>query len=189
MIERSEFIESIEAWCDDRLATANDLLLGAFVTLRLITSLIFKLLGCGPRGREGRPLQNMESLLTLITGRIEEWENRWMRAIEAKTSGEIEGCHPFLLQYYGTHSRLQLFSLPLQDLLASGNPSRYPSLEIIWVAFSSAMDMLQLIPRYSSRLCFVQDSIHVMTAYGATFLIKVRHHVPVPHQSSFAYYV
>lgn len=47
------------------------------------------------------------------------------------------------------------------------------SLEILWVAYSSAIEMLQLLSRYSPRLYFAQDSIHVMTAYSAAFLIKV----------------
>lgn len=174
MIERDGFIESIEAWCNDPMAIPSDLLLGAFVTLRLMTSTVFKLLGSGHKGTERRTLHSVESLLTLINERIEEWGSHWLHAVETKAQAEDESCHPFLIRFYGTHIRLQLFSLPLQDVLSSTNPNISPSLEILWVSYSSAMDMLQLVSSYSSRLYFAQDSVHVMTAYSAAFLIKVR---------------
>ncbi|KAH6886902.1 hypothetical protein B0T10DRAFT_76029 [Thelonectria olida] len=178
MMERNDFIESIDAWCNDPMAIANDLLLGALVTLRLMTSSVFRVLGPRPRRNEGAPLHNTESLLTLINERINEWENRWIRAVEAKSPADEESCHPFLVHFYGTHLRLQLFSLPLHDVVASSPHGAKPSLELIWVAYSSAMDMLQLISNHSSRLYFAQDSIHVMTAYGAAFLVKMLYLAP-----------
>ncbi|KAG7075722.1 fungal specific transcription factor domain-containing protein [Colletotrichum scovillei] len=106
MIERSEFIESIEPWCKDAMATPGDCLLGAL--------------------------------------------------------------------FYGTHLKLQLFSLPLQDILAQSDPNMTYHMEALWVSYSSALEMLHLICRHSSWLYFTQDSVHVMTAYSAAFLIKVR---------------
>jgi uncharacterized membrane protein len=85
-----------------------------------------------------------------------------------------ETCHPFLIRFYGTHLRLQLFSLPLQEILASADPDISTNLEVLWVSYSSALEMLQLINRSASFLYFAQDSVHVMTAYSAAFLIKVR---------------
>lgn len=77
MIERSNFIESIEHWSKERMATANDKLLAAFVTLRLLTSEVFKLLGpC----RNVSSLENIKSFLTIIGNRIDEWENKWLQA-------------------------------------------------------------------------------------------------------------
>lgn len=46
-------------------------------------------------------------------------------------------------------------------------------MEALWVSYSSALEMLHLICRHSSWLYFAQDSVHVMTAYSAAFLIKV----------------
>lgn len=59
-------------------------------------------------------------------------------------------------------------------MLASSDPDISTNLEVLWVSYSSAVEMLQLINRSASFLYFVQDSIHVMTAYSATFLVKVR---------------
>jgi hypothetical protein len=173
MIERSDFIESIETWCDNSMSIPNDYALGALVNLRLETSLVFNMLGPKPRRSEGAPLHNVESLLTLIQERICQWEDHWIKIMEDKEVTEEGSCHHFLVHFYGAHLRLQLFSLPLQDVLASGGSESARSLEILWVAYSSAMDLLQIVSRHSSRLYFAQDSIHVMIAYGAVFLIKV----------------
>ncbi|TID00076.1 Protein priB [Colletotrichum higginsianum] len=177
MIERSEFVESIEAWCRDTMATPGDRFLGALVTLRLLSSEVFRLLGPRSSRVRARQLHNLESLLAIIKGRIEEWESRWLNM-----AGK-DSCHPFLIQFYGTHLRLQLFSLPLQDILAQADQNISYHMEALWVSYSSALEMLHLICRYSSWLYFAQDSIHVMTAYSAAFLIKLLMSTPHPISS------
>jgi hypothetical protein len=189
MIERGANIESIESWCRDPLATDNDRLLGAFVTLRLLSSEVFKLLGPKSSVVQRGPLHSMESLLAIIKARIDEWEQRWVRCVMTGmwVSGVLGDCHlarahsshvessqPFLIRFYGTHLKLQLFSLPLQEVLASGDPDISTNLEVLWVSYSSAIEMLQLICRSASCILFAQDSIHVMTAYCAAFLTKVQ---------------
>ncbi|KAL7908429.1 Aldehyde/histidinol dehydrogenase [Trichoderma velutinum] len=173
MIERSAFIESIEAWCGDPIADRNDDLLGAFVTLRLMSSSIFSLHAPHSRRSERVPLENTEALLSLKKASIERWERHWIQNVERKQSSEDETCHKFLIRFYGTHFRLQLFSLPLQDVLSSEFSDSSLHLDIIWAAFTGAMDMLKLITRHSGQLYFAQDSIHVMTAYSAAFLVKL----------------
>ncbi|OHW98377.1 fungal specific transcription factor domain-containing protein, partial [Colletotrichum incanum] len=134
MVERSEFIESIEAWCRDAMATPGDRLLGALVTLRLLSSEVFRLLGPRSSRVRARQLHSLESLLAIIKGRIEEWESRWLciadkgkkhrsrpATSELISPDGTDTCHPFLIQFYGTHLRLQLFSLPLQDILAQSD--------------------------------------------------------------------
>lgn len=86
MIERSTFIESIESWCRDPLATDNDRLLGAFVTLRLLSSEVFKLLGPKSSRVLSGPLHSIESLLAIIKIRIEEWEQRWIQCVNTGKS-------------------------------------------------------------------------------------------------------
>ncbi|PKK52099.1 hypothetical protein CI102_1968 [Trichoderma harzianum] len=172
MIERNAFIESIEAWCGDPIADPNDDLLGAFVTLRLMSSSIFSLHAPHSRRGERVPLENTEALLSLKKASIERWERHWIQNVEQKQSSEDE-THKFLIRFYGTHFRLQLFSLPLQDVLSSEFSDSSLHLDIIWAAFTGAMDMLKLISRHSGQLYFAQDSIHVMTAYSAAFLVKI----------------
>jgi hypothetical protein len=87
-----------------------------------------------------------------------------------------EACHPFLIRFYGTHLRLQLFSLPLQEILGQPDQDISYHMEALWVSYLSALKMLHLIRQYASCLYFAQDSVHVMTAYSAAFLIKVSDH-------------
>lgn len=180
MIERNSFFESIEVWCKDPTATDSDNLLGAFVTLRLLTSEVFRLLT--PRQTDAG--QNTYALLTIISNRIDEWESKWLTVCSGNFTHrqqlllyliptDPESCHGFLVQFYGTHLRLQLYSLPLQEVLGSAQHDVTYSMGALWSSYSSAINMLKLVAQYSRFLYFVQDSIHVMTAYAAVFLIKV----------------
>jgi hypothetical protein len=179
MIERSDFTESIEAWCREPLAVPTDMLLGAFVTLRLLTSEVFKLLGGdnlarnGP-GSGGSQFYPLCSFFAIIKGRIAEWESKWTQRAE-------QDCHQFLIRFYAAHLRLQMFSLPLHEVLGNrnkDNPEQQQqeissNLEALWTSYSSAIAMLHLLSRYSSLIHLVQDSVHVMTAYSASFLLKL----------------
>ncbi|KAJ4050763.1 hypothetical protein NW761_005560 [Fusarium oxysporum] len=169
MIECSEFIELIEDWCNDPSAIDNDQLLGAFTTLRLVTSAAFPLLIDKSRQRS---MSHNESapLVRLLDGRIERWEKKWTEKITAQTE---QSCHEFLIRFYGTHLRLQLHTLPLHGILISGKSDINHHIDTVWVAYSSALNMLQVISRFSEHICYAQDSIHVMTAYSAAFLVKI----------------
>ncbi|KAF5579102.1 hypothetical protein FPCIR_11242 [Fusarium pseudocircinatum] len=169
MIECSEFVDSIEEWCNDPLAIENDQLLGAFTTLRLVTSSAFPLLVTKSRQRS---LSHSESapLVSLLDSRIERWEKKWTEKVAAETE---QSCHEFLIRFYGTHLRLQLHTLPLHGILVSDRSNINHHIDTVWVAYSSALNMLQLISRFSEHVCFAQDSIHVMTAYSAAFLVKI----------------
>lgn len=49
--------------------------------------------------------------------------------------------------------------------------------QALWQSYTSALEMLQVIIEIlgpAQLLYYAQDSIHVMTAYAAVFLIKVR---------------
>lgn len=173
MIERNAFIESIDTWCTDAIADRNDDLLGAFVNLRLMSTSIFSLHAPSRSRGERVPLEDMETLLSLKKASIERWERHWVQEVDKKLLPEEETCHKFLIRFYGMHFRLQLFSLPLQDVLSSAYSESSLHLDIIWAAFTGAMDMLKLVSQHSTQLYFAQDSIHVMTAYSAAFLVKL----------------
>jgi hypothetical protein len=181
MIERSDFTESIEAWCKEPLAVPTDILLGAFVTLRLLTSEVFKLLGGDNLARSGTRSGGSQfyplcSFFAIIKGRIAEWESKWTQRAQ-------QDCHQFLIRFYAAHLRLQMFSLPLHEVLGGRNKDNSEqqqheissNLEALWASYSSAIAMLHLLSRYSSLIHLVQDSVHVMTAYSASFLLKLMH--------------
>ena len=179
MIERSDFTESIEAWCREPLAVPTDALLGAFVTLRLLTSEVFKLLGGDnlTRNRAGAGSSQFYplcSFFAIIKGRIAEWESKWTRRAE-------QDCHLFLIRFYAAHLRLQMFSLPLHEVLGGRNKANpehqqreiSSNLEALWTSYSSAITMLHLLSQYSASIHLVQDSVHIMTAYSASFLFRL----------------
>jgi hypothetical protein len=116
----------------------------------------------------------------ILDRRIEKWEASWLKMAEAQTTTEDESCHVFLIPFYGSHLRLQVFSLQVQNTLSSMR-SGSPGLDSLWIAYSSALRMLRLIPRHAGHLGLVQDSIHVMVAYSAAFLVKVCRNLAAIH--------
>lgn len=83
--------------------------------------------------------------------------------------------YQFFVSFYATNLRL-LFSLyPLHAALSSGLPEEMMDKQSLLISYSSAIEMLQLLvqPAFSPHLYFVQDSIHIMIAYAAIFLVKV----------------
>ncbi|PYH92571.1 hypothetical protein BO71DRAFT_357044 [Aspergillus ellipticus CBS 707.79] len=162
MIERNEFIESVESWGEESMANSNDHLLCSFVALRLLTGDAFDLLT--PHRKS--PLPRLNRLLTILQNRIEGWRKKWLGAVGPGN------CHVFLVQFYGAHLQLQLFSLPLQD-------TNIPDMDGVgdimpfWVSYQNSMAMLELVTKYFHFLYLAQDSVHVMTAYAAIFLIKI----------------
>ncbi|CAG8132307.1 unnamed protein product [Penicillium olsonii] len=161
MIERSPFIESVQSWWTHPQAIENDRLLCSFVTLRLLAAEVFDLLNPGSQYAAPRPLSMLQT-------RIERWQAKWLEVTDAVS------CHSFLIRFYGAHQSLQLFSIPLQETLKKTTFDETCDLKPFWVSYQSAMTMLRLMPEYSSFLRLCQDSIHVMTAYSAVLLIKVR---------------
>lgn len=178
MIEGDDLIHSIETWTRHPLAIDNDRLLGALVSLRLECSAVFTFMV--PRSNHGDTTQTsgLGPLLSILNRRIDLWETTWSRPVGGQRPVE-ESCHDFLIQFYGCHLRLQLFSLQLHNAILPNN------LDSLWLAYTSALRMLQLVPCHSNHLAFVQDSVHIMIAYSAGFLSKVgierpRREAPAP---------
>ncbi|KAI1023770.1 hypothetical protein LB504_004986 [Fusarium proliferatum] len=174
MIDCNEFIESIEEWCDDPLAIDNDQLLGAFTTLRLVTSASLPLL---TTKSQQRSISHHESapLVSLLSSRIQRWEDKWTTKLSLQ---QEKTCHEFLIRFYGTHLRLQIHTLPLHGILVSTQSNGSPYLDTIWISFNSALHMLRLISQHADYVSFAQDSVHVMTAYSAAFLAKITFSFP-----------
>jgi hypothetical protein len=82
-----------------------------------------------------------------------------------------------MIRFYGAHQSLQLFSMPLQETLKNQTFNETCDLKPLWISYHSATTMLRLMAEFSSFLSLCQDSIHVMTAYSAVLLIKVRHSI------------
>lgn len=82
MINRSDFIESVNTWYKSPLATSNDAVLGAIVTLRLSTADIFEILiPQRPSPPTSEP-QRLGSLLRTLNPQLQAWQKHWGQMIE-----------------------------------------------------------------------------------------------------------
>ena len=77
MIEPNGFIQSIETWCEDPMVSANDQLLGAFVTIRLLGSEVFQLVRSNLKKAKSALWDGIEPLLLVLESQLETWEHRW----------------------------------------------------------------------------------------------------------------
>jgi hypothetical protein len=195
MIEKSEFIESVNSWYKSPFAIANDALLCALVTLRLTTADIIEVLD--PQ-RPSPPISSphrINSLLRMLKPQLEAWQKHWTRVTEAgmgcspipldshsfpwssMINRSLEPCHKFLVSFFSNHVQLYLYAFPLQESLSLHIGGPLIDSNAFWVAYTSALGMLKSItdPSIFPTLCFIHDSVHVMVAYSAIFLIKVSH--------------
>lgn len=79
MIERTEFIESVETWGKDPLASANDNLLCTFVALRLLTAETFDLLP----SQKKHSTAHQGRFFSVLKVRIEALEAKWLGVVGA----------------------------------------------------------------------------------------------------------
>ncbi|KIW17450.1 hypothetical protein PV08_04644 [Exophiala spinifera] len=182
MIERSEFIESVNTWYRNPMAISNDAMMAALVTLRIASADILE--AFNPQ----RPAPSMiqayrfDSLLKTHSIQIEAWKKHWV-----EITSDRERCHPFLVSFFGTHLSLLLYSFKLQGSIASPLGASLVDTEAFWITYTSALEMLQLVsqPALTALLSFAHDSIHTMTAYAAAFLIKLLLSVNVTIRKQF----
>ncbi|KAL4951257.1 hypothetical protein BDW69DRAFT_201558 [Aspergillus filifer] len=180
MIEPTDLIESAEDWWQHPDSSPNDQLLCAFVALRLMTADTFDLL----LPSKSNSASYLEHLLRILDRRIETWQSKWLNVVIHRNPNAE--CHAFLIRYYGAHARLQLFSIPLQETYLR-NVDRIYDFKPFWLSYRNALDMLRLVAESSSLLYLAQDSIHIMTAYAAIFLVKLllsSHHDIIPETES-----
>jgi len=171
MIEQNELIKSADSWYRHPYACAGgDLLLSAFTRLRIISSEILEL--AYPTRSSPRP-QRAQILLKLLNADITRWEGDWLSLFDDEG---VAPCQRFLVRFYGLHLRLLLNSFSLQESLRHSKEGLPIPKQALWTCYSSAVGMLELISEEFGPLkllYFAQDSVHVMTAYAAIFLIKV----------------
>ncbi|KAL3419510.1 fungal specific transcription factor domain-containing protein [Phlyctema vagabunda] len=171
MIEQNDFITTAQDWYKQPFAVFGaDALLCAFVTLRIISSEIVELVS---PDRSARHIQQSDTLMKLLNSNITRWEEYWHPISD---DDRVDRCQAFLIRFYGTHLRLLLNSYSLQNSLQASKNGTPISKQAVWTCYSAAIDMLkQISDRFGplKLLYFAQDSVHVMTAYSAVFLIKL----------------
>lgn len=91
MIERSEFIESATIWYKSPLATANDAVLAAFVSLRLTAADILEAFNPQRPTPSVTHSYQFDSLLNNLAPRIEAWRKRWL-PIASQKGQSVDRC-------------------------------------------------------------------------------------------------
>lgn len=188
MIDQTEFILNADSWCSgDYAVPGGDLVLSSFVSLRRTSAETLQL--ASPSKTVFAGLHG-EMLSKILNSGITTWEATWLPRFDHGRSqvstvcikiskspvDDVAPCHRFLVNFYGLHLRLLLNSYSLQTSLANATKPSSISKSALWLCSSSAIGMLeQISDKFGpfKQLYFVQDSIHVMVAYAAIFLIKV----------------
>ncbi|KAI0049688.1 hypothetical protein FA95DRAFT_817460 [Auriscalpium vulgare] len=153
----------------------EDVIVAAFVQLRRIsaeTTDVFYL----HKGVAGSAVTHMdvnkEVLLRNCNGKLTQWMDSWQHEMR-RANGET--FHMAFLSFFRLHVRLFLNSFGIQ---ASMSPQSHqmPSLQALSACYTSAMENLGIVANefhQMSMLRYGQDSITVMTAYSAVFLLKL----------------
>ncbi|KAJ8070918.1 hypothetical protein OCU04_001277 [Sclerotinia nivalis] len=171
MIDQNNLISKASKWYQEAYAVpSGDMLLSAFVRLRVISAEMLEL-ASSMKLKAQSPRSEM--LSRLLNTEISTWEKDWLPKFEDET---VAPPQQFLVNFYGLHLRLLLNSYILQQSLHSARKGTAVSKSALWRCSSSAIGMLDNISKVIGplkQLYFLQDSVHVMTAYAAIFLIKL----------------
>lgn len=151
----------------------EDVIVAAFVQLRRIaaeTTDVFYL-HKGVSGAQHTDV-NYEVLLRNCNTKLTKWMDNWEH--EMRRAGG-EKFHFSFLSFFRLHVRLFLNSFGIQASLSPSSRAS-PSLQALSACYTSALDTLTIVTRdfaSMSMLRYGQDSITVMTAYSAVFLLKL----------------
>ncbi|KAF7885224.1 hypothetical protein EAF00_011042 [Botryotinia globosa] len=171
MIDQNNLISKATEWYQEEYAVpGGDLLLSAFVSLRLISAEFLEL---SSSTKSDSQKFRSEILSKLLNTELNTWEKDWLPKFEDEM---VAPPQQFLVNFYGLHLRLLLNSYTLQQSLKAAKKGSEVSKSALWQCSSSAIGMLENISKVIGplkQLYFVQDSVHVMTAYAAIFLIKL----------------
>ncbi|KAF8590020.1 hypothetical protein K439DRAFT_1331316 [Ramaria rubella] len=178
MLPEDDLVRHAKAWHKDSTLLPIDVVVSAQVQLRRIAAEVTDVFYLH-KGRIGASHAdvNYEILLRGCNSKLVDWGELWLNEI-GKVGGER--FHFSLLNFFKLHVRLFLNSFGLQSSLATGERSLL-SLPALSVCYTSAVDTLKLVTKDFATvdmLRYGQDSITVMTAYSAVFLLKVR--APLP---------
>ncbi|KAH9967928.1 fungal-specific transcription factor domain-containing protein [Russula dissimulans] len=151
----------------------EDVIVAAFVQLRRIaaeTTDVFYL----HKGIPGAAHTdvNKEVLLRNCNGKLTQWMDQWQHEMR-RANGE--SFHMSFLSFFRLHVRLFLNSFGIQAAMSPSSRTS-PSVQALSACYTSAKDNMHIVSHdfaSMSMLRYGQDSITVMTAYSAVFLLKL----------------
>ncbi|KAJ6496490.1 fungal-specific transcription factor domain-containing protein [Mycena vitilis] len=151
----------------------EDVIVAAFVQLRRIsgeTTDMFYTKGGALNGNHNDV--NYDVVLRNCNGKLTQWMDNWQAEMQ-RAGGE--SFHFSFLSLFRLHVRLFLNSFGIQASLSPSSRAS-PSLQALSACCTSALDGLRIVSKdfpSMSMLRYGQDSITVMSAYSAVFLLKL----------------
>lgn len=175
MLPEDDLVRNAKTW-HDRGGSAirpEDVIVAAFVTLRRIaaeTTDIFN----SSKGSvlNGNADINYDVVLSNCNARLTKWDEDWR--VELERAGG-EKFHFSFLTFFRLYVRLFLNSFGIQASMLPGS-HQPPSLQAFSTCCTSALDSLRIISQEFTEmhvLHYGQETITVMTAYSAVFLLKL----------------
>ncbi|CAE6496341.1 unnamed protein product [Rhizoctonia solani] len=173
MLPECDLVRHSLTWHEDNFIRPEDVIICAFVQLRRIaaeTTDVFYL----HKGAPGllHADINYEILLRGCNSKLTQWMDLWHGEMK-KAGGQM--FHFSMLTFFRLHVRLFLNSFGLQSSMASSTRAS-ASLHALSACYTSAVQTLQIVTSDFApvgMLRYGQDSITVMTAYSAVFLLKL----------------
>ncbi|KAF5386973.1 hypothetical protein D9615_001775 [Tricholomella constricta] len=172
MLPEDDIVRHSTSWHEQGGSTIRpeDVIIASFVSLRRIaagTTDLFK--GAGPGVHHD---VNYEVVLRNCNAQLTQWADTWQHEMD-RAGGEK--FHSSFLSFFRLYVRLFLNSFGIQAAI-SPSSRQSPSLQAITTCCTSALDSLRIVSRDFDRMSMLrygQDSIMVMSAYSAVFLLKL----------------
>lgn len=176
MLPEDDLVKNSPSWHLSKFIRPEDVIVAAFVQLRRIaaeTTDVFYL----HKGQPGMLYAdvNYEILLRGCNAKLTAWSNTWQQEL-VKADGQ--SFHQSTLSFFRLHVRLFLNSFGLQSSMQTASREA-PSLQALSNCYTSALQSLEIVTAEFApigMLRYVQDSITVMTAYSAVFLLRLLRH-------------
>ncbi|KAK7692426.1 hypothetical protein QCA50_004051 [Cerrena zonata] len=172
MLPEDDFVRHAATWHSDvpMPVRPEDIIIGAFTQLQRIaadTTEVFT------RHKEDPSSHNLDDLLRTCNGRLTQWLDTWHHEIRRAGGDKF---HMAFLNIFRLHVRLFLNSFGFQNAMSTTLPIRDLNLQALSACYTSAIEILQIVVEEfaeASMLRHAQESITVMTAYAAVFLLKL----------------
>ncbi|TFK55329.1 hypothetical protein OE88DRAFT_1642509 [Heliocybe sulcata] len=175
MLPECDLVRHANTWHEEggEPIRPEDVIVAAFVQLRRIAAETTDVFYThkGVPGAQHTDV-NYEVLLRNCNGKLTQWMDTWEH--EMRRAGG-EKFHFSFLGFFRLHVRLFLNSFGIQASMSPTSRAS-PSLQALSACYTSALDTLTIVTKdfaSMSMLRYGQDSVTIMTAYSAVFLLKL----------------
>ncbi|KIL68664.1 hypothetical protein M378DRAFT_158512 [Amanita muscaria Koide BX008] len=175
MLPEDDLVRNANSWHKQGGGPARpeDVIVAGFVELRRIaaeTTDVFN--SSRSSGASSHTDVNYEVLLRNCNAKLTQWADGWQREMDVAGG---EKFHSSFLSFFRLYVRLFLNSFGIQSAMIPGT-RQSPSLQALSTCCTSAIDSLRIVSKdfaNMSMLRYGQDSVMVMSAYSAIFLLRL----------------